>query len=145
MKSNIIKKLTSCEDKEAYAYTKKIILESNISNKWYGYFDEFASLLNHPKSLVRNRAISILAANAKWDCENKFASIIDDYLLHVNDKKPITSRQCIKSLIEIGQAKPKLVLKIKRKLKNIDLSQYKDNMQSLIEKDINNTINKLSN
>ena len=29
-------------------------------------------LLDHPKSLVRNRALYILAANAQWDEENRF-------------------------------------------------------------------------
>ncbi len=55
----------------------------------YEYFDTFASLLNHPKSLVRNRALYILAANAQWNDENRFDTIIDDYLAHVTDENPL--------------------------------------------------------
>ena len=50
------------------------------TDEWYEYFDDFAFLLNHPKSLVRNRFLYILAANAQWDDENRFDAIFDDYL-----------------------------------------------------------------
>ena len=53
--------------------------------KWYEYFDDFASLLNHPKSLVRNRVLYILAANEQWDDENRFDAILNDFLAHVID------------------------------------------------------------
>ena len=84
--------LTSKDDKAACSYTEKIISESRETDVWYNCFDEFASLLNHPKSLVRNRALNILAANAKWDDENKFDSILQNYLSHITDEKPITAR-----------------------------------------------------
>ena len=74
--------LTSKDDKAACAYAEKIISESRETDVWYNCFDEFASLLNHPKSLVRNRAINILAANAKWDDENRFDGILPEYLSH---------------------------------------------------------------
>ena len=143
MNTEIIEKLTLKDDKVACAYTDDIVFESQKNNNWYMYFDEFASLLDHPKSLVRNRTLSILAANAKWDNENKFESIIDEYLLHVVDEKPITSRCCIKKLVEVGQAKPNLIPIILDKLNNADLSKYKDSMRQLIEKDIIDTLEKL--
>ena len=108
----IITKLTSKDDKNAYAFADKIIAESQDSDKWYAYFDDFTTLLNHPKSLVRNRALQILAVNAQWDDENRFDTILDDYLTHITDEKPITARQCIKALISVGKAKPTYVPKI---------------------------------
>ena len=48
----IIAKLTAKDDKYACAIADIIISESQDSDKWYEYFDDFASLLNHPKSLV---------------------------------------------------------------------------------------------
>jgi hypothetical protein len=53
----IIAKLTAKDDKFACAYADKIIAKSRDADTWYEYFDAFASLLNHPKSLVRNRAL----------------------------------------------------------------------------------------
>lgn len=64
MRENIIAKLTSKNDKFACAFADKIISESQESDEWYPYFDDFASLLDYPKSLVRNRVLYILAANA---------------------------------------------------------------------------------
>ena len=144
MKEDVIEKLTSKDDKEACAFASRIISESAESNEWYDYFDEFVSLLSHPKSFVRNRALYILSANARWDRQNKFESVIDEYLSHVTDDKPITSRQCVKALAEVGKHKPGLVPKIVRELKNADLSRYKDSMRPLIEKDIADTIEKLN-
>ena len=77
----IIAKLIVKDDKYASAVAERIISESQDTDKWYEYFDDFASLLNHPKSLVRNRVLYILAANAQWDDENRFDAIFDDYLL----------------------------------------------------------------
>ena len=88
----IVAKLTAKDDKYACAIADKIISESQDTDEWYEYFDDFASLLNHPKSLVRNRVLYILAANAQWDDENRFDAILNDYLTHVIDEKTITAR-----------------------------------------------------
>ena len=135
----IITKLTSKDDKNAYAFADKIIAESQDSDKWYAYFDDFTTLLNHPKSLVRNRAIYILAANAQWDEENRFDLILSNYLSHITDEKPITARQCIKALAQVGLAKPQYIPRILSSLKKADLSKYKDSMRPLIEKDMAET------
>ena len=136
---DIITKLTAKDDKYACAIADKIISESHDTDEWYEYFDSFASLLNHPKSLVRNRALNILAANAQWDDENRFDAIISDYLAHVTDEKPITARQCIKALAQVGVAKPQYIPRILFCLHEADLSKYKDSMRPLIERDMAET------
>ena len=136
---DIIAKLTAKDDKYACAVADKIISESQDTDEWYEYFDEFASLLNHPKSLVRNRVLYILATNAQWDNENRFDAIISEYLAHVTDDKPITARQCIKALAQIGGAKPQYIPRILLCLHEADLSKYKDSMRPLIEKDMAET------
>lgn len=144
MNSNIIGQLTAKDDKCALALADKIIAESQETDKWYEYFDDFASLLDHPKSFVRNRALYILAANAKWDEENRFDLIMSDFLAHITDEKPITARQCIKALAQIGLAKPQYIPVILSSLRSADLSKYKDSMRSLIERDIIETEKKLT-
>ena len=139
MKESILTKLTIKDDKCACAFADKIISESHNTDEWYEYFDAFASLLNHPKSLVRNRVLHILAANAQWDEENRFDSILDEYLAHVTDEKPITARQCIQALAQVGLAKPQYIEKILWSLRHADLSKYKDSMRPLIVKDIAET------
>lgn len=141
MEENIIAKLTSKDDKYACAIAAKIISESQETDAWYEYFDDFASLLDHPKSYVRNRALHIIAANVGWDEENRFDFIISDFLSHIMDEKPITARQCIQSLSQVGKAKPQYIPIILTSLRNADLSKYKDSMRGLIEKDIAETEN----
>ena len=135
----LIAKLISKDDKYACAIADQIISESHDSDKWYEYFDSFASLLNHPKSLVRNRALNILAANAQWDSENRFEAILGAYLSHITDEKPITARQCIQALRYIGQAKPQYIPGIIACFRSADLSKYKDSMRPLIERDMAET------
>ena len=132
----IINKLTTRDDKFACAYADMIIAESQECDTWYEYFDAFATLLNHPKSLVRNRALHILAANAQWDVENRFDAILPEFLSHVTDEKPITARQCIQALAQVGLAKPRYIPQILDRFHNADLSKYKDSMRPLIEKDM---------
>ena len=132
----IIAKLTAKDDKFACAFADKIIAESWECDTWYEYFDAFAALLNHPKSLVRNRALHILAANAQWDAENRFDAILPEFLRHVTDEKPVTARQCIQALAEVGLAKPQYIPQILSCFHNADLSKYKDSMRPLMEKDM---------
>jgi len=139
MKENIVTLLTAKDDKYACAVADKIIAESKETDEWYEYFDDFASLLDHPKSLVRNRVLYILAANAQWDEENRFEQILSDFLAHITDEKPITARQCIKALVQVGLAKPQYIPRILSSFRNADLSKYQDSMRPLIEKDMEET------
>ena len=145
MKEDIVANLTAKDDKSACAFAEKIISESKETDKWYKYFDDFVPLLNHPKSLVRNRAFFILAANAQWDKENRFDDIIDGFLTHITDEKPITARQCIKALAQVGLAKPQYIPRILSSFKYADLSKYKDSTRPLIEKDMEETEKILQN
>ena len=139
MEENIVAKLTAKDDRYACALADKIISESQETDEWYKYFDDFASLLDHPKSLVRNRALYILAAIAQWDEANRFDLILSDFIAHITDEKPITARQCVKALAQVGLAKPQYIQRILSSFKSADLSKYKDSMCPLIKKDMAET------
>ena len=131
-----IARMTGKDVKDAYASMQQIVEESRASDTWYPCFDRFAELLRHKNSLVRNRAIAILAANARWDREGKFDALLDEFLSHVTDVKPITARQCVATLPEVAEAKPELIPRIRAALEQADLSKYPDSMQPLVLKDI---------
>ena len=139
MKAEIAAMLTAKDEKYACALADKIISESQETDEWYEYFDDVASLLDHPKSLVRNRVLHILAANAQWDAENRFDAILSDFLTHITDEKPITARQCVKALAQVGVAKPQYIPRILSCFQEADLSKYKDSMRPLIERDMTET------
>ena len=136
--------LTGKGAKDAYTFTRQITAESRESNVWYPYLDRFTELLRHKNSLVRNRAISILAANARWDADGKFDALLEEFLSHVTDAKPITARQCIAALPEIAEAKPEFIPTIRSALQQADLSGYTDSMQPLVLKDISDALRELS-
>ena len=131
-----IARLTGKDAKAAHALMQQITAESRESATWYPYFDRFSELLRHKNSLVRNRAISILAANARWEKDGKFDVLLDEFLSHMTDSKPITARQCVAVLPEIAAAKPELLPRIRSALKQADLSGYPDSMRPLVLKDI---------
>lgn len=139
MRETIKAKLTSKDDRYACVFADQIIAESKETDTWYEYWDVFAGLLDYPKSFVRNRALYILAANAQWDEENRFDLILPAFLTHITDEKPITARQCIRALAQVGQAKPQYIPTILSCLHDADVSKYKDSMRPLIEKDIAET------
>ena len=144
MKETMLAALTGKNDKYACELAGKIVEESRESEEWYDYFQDFVPLLRHPKSLVRNRALTILASNAQWDTENRFDQLLSEYLSHITDEKPITARVCIQTLPELAQAKPQYIPAILRALEEAELSKYKDSMRPLIEKDIQEVRRKLS-
>ena len=131
-----IARLTGKDAKSAYAFAQQLTEESRTSSAWYPCFDRFAALLRHPSSLVRSRAVSILAANARWDGEGKFDALLEEFLSHVTDVKPITARQFVAALPEIAEAKPALIPRIRAYLERADISGYPDSMRPLLQKDI---------
>ena len=136
MREDAIASLTSKNDTFACALAEQIANESRESDRWYAHFDDFAALLNHPKSYVRNRAMHILAANARWDAEGRFDAVLPDFLAHIADEKPITARQYIRALAQLGRATPRYAPQIRAALRCADLSKYADSMRPLIERDI---------
>lgn len=122
----------------AGAYKTLLELEAitTKSNELYAYFDELLNMINHPKTFVRVRGFRLICSLAKWDNENKINENIDEILKELDDDRGTSVRQCLEKLHLILMYKAELSKTIKLKIKNIDLSKYKESMQSLIKKDI---------
>lgn len=136
--NELVERITEKDNNAACSAAEQLAGLSINSSAVYEHMDYFISLLDDKNSYVRNRVLVLISANAKWDSENKIDGAIEKYLSHITDQKPITARQCIKSLPEIAERKPKLSDKILCALKNADVSGYADSMRPLVEKDIAN-------
>ena len=68
--------------------------------------------------------------------EGKTEQNIDLILNELDDNTSTSVRQCLSKLNLILIYKPELSEKIKQKLKQLDLSKYKESMQVLIKRDI---------
>ena len=124
----------------AYKALQELQKESEESDKVYCYMDRLADMMDSDNSYLRTRGLTLIACNAKWDKDNKMDEIIDKYLKHIEDVKPITARQCIKLLPMITKNKPELKDDIVSALQKADISAYADSMQSLVYKDIQNSL-----
>lgn len=69
--------------------------------------------------------------------------MIDKYLKHITDVKPITARQCIKLLPTIAKYKPELKNEILSALNKADICIYDDSMQPLVYKDIQKALKEI--
>lgn len=128
--------LKSKDETRAYQCFKTLEKESADTDNVYPFFDFFAEMMEHDNSYIRTRGLLLIAANARWDTENKIDELIDRYLEHIEDEKPITSRQCIKALPVIAKWKPKLLEDICRALRKADPGIYKESMSPLVARDI---------
>lgn len=134
--TEIIEGLTDKDDRAAYEYTRKIAAESEASSGYYPYLDTFASLLADGKSYIRTRAFILCCSQARWDTEGRIKGILPDLLALLHDPKPTVVRQCLNAIKEIVVFRPELCADIEKELAEITLSQYKDSMIPLIQKDI---------
>ncbi|WP_313580171.1 SufBD protein [Lacrimispora sp.] len=132
----LVNGLRNQDNNYAYQCLKQLEEECGSSGTVYPYFDVFTEMLHDPNSYVRTRGIILIAANAKWDRDNRIDEIIDELLIHVMDEKPVTARQCIKVLPQIAERKCHLAECIVDALETANPQRYKSSMQPLICKDI---------
>ena len=127
----------------AYKALQELQKESEKTNSVYPYMDRLSNMLDSDNSYIRTRGLVLLAYNAKWDKDYKIDEIIDKYLKHITDVKPITARQCIKVLPILAKHKPELREDILFALHNADTSVYDDSMQPLVYKDIQKALKEI--
>ena len=116
---------------------------SGQSDCVYPYMDQLCEMLDSGNSYIRTRGLVLIACNAKWDRDYKVDEVIDLYLRHITDCKPITARQCIKLLPTIAKYKPELKEDIVSALRKADLSIYADSMQPLVYQDLQRALKEI--
>ena len=131
------------DNKTAYKALQELQKESEETDYVYPYMDRLSDMLESDNSYIRTRGLTLLAYNARWDRDNKIDEIIDGYLKHITDVKPITARQCIKLLPVIAKDKPELKEDILSALHRADVSFYEDSMWPLAYKDIQKALKEI--
>lgn len=131
------------DNQVAYACLRALLSLSETSSAVYAHWDALVALMDSDHSYRRARGLLLMAANARWDTDNRLDEVIDRYLTHVEDAKPITARQCIQSLPEVARYKPELTEDIEHALKNARVFRYPGTMQPLIQRDITNALRQI--
>lgn len=125
------------DNNSAYKTLLELETITTESNELYSYFKYLLEMLNSEKTFIRVRGFRLICSLAKWDTENRINKNIDLILKELEDDKGTSVRQCLEKLNLILMYKIELTEVIENKIKNLDLSKYKESMQSLIKKDIN--------
>lgn len=102
----------------------------------YPFWNTFRQKLKSENSYQRSIGLMLIADNAKWDKDERLEDTIEEYLLLLNDEKPITVRQCIQSLCKIVPNKNQLHQKIANKIMAVNIADVKETMRKLILIDI---------
>ena len=131
----MLEALQDRDDKKAYAFSKEIRETSAVSDAYYSYFEDFASLLTAKSSYVRSRGFALCCAQARWDTEGKLQNSLPAMVTLLYDEKPTVVRQCLAALHEVVLFRPELSGKLCEAVKKIDLTRYKNTMAPLIKKD----------
>lgn len=131
-----IENLYNEDNNSAYKTLLELETITAESNELYNYFNEFLKMLNNEKTFIRVRGFRLICSLAKWDKENRINKNIDIILKELEDKKGVSVRQCLEKLNLILMYKIELIDIIENKVRNLNLSNYKESMQSLIKKDI---------
>ncbi len=131
-----IENLFNEDNNSAYKTLLELETITTESNELHNYFNEFLEMLNNEKTFIRVRGFRLICSLAKWDNENRINKNIDIILSELEDEKGVSVRQCLEKLNLILMYKIELTDIIENKIRNLDLSKYKESMQSLIKKDV---------
>ncbi len=136
---------TLSEKDDVLRYNAFLLLQAYSGNSAsvYKYWEVLVGKLSSDNSYQRSLGLMLLAENVRWDSEGKFAKSIDQYLKCCTDEKFITARQAIQGLAKIIAATNKYNGKIKQALCSITFTQYKDNQQKLLKKDVESILLKI--
>lgn len=134
------------EKDTSIAYKKLLELEelSKYSNSLYPYLDMFYEMIFHSSYVIRVRGFRLFCKQAKWDDKNQINEKLKSACCILHDEKPTAVRQALMALHDVAHYKTEMHTLIKEEISRIPYHIYKDTMQPLIQKDIQNLMNILS-
>ena len=135
--------LAELKDKDtskAFKNLQELELLSDSSDILYPYISVFIEMTASKKYVIRVRGFRLLCKQAKWDNKNIINKNLKEILNILEDEKPTAVRQALSTLKDIIIHKKELHSIIKEKVSLIDYLKYKDTMDNLIYKDMQNLL-----
>jgi hypothetical protein len=130
------------EKDDVIRYNAFLLLQANSREFPYTYehWNTLEGKLESDNSYQRSLGLMLIAENVRWDKASKFDKSIGKYMGCCADEKFITARQAIQGLANVLDATDKYNNQIKQHLSMLQFSQYKENQQKLLTKDVANII-----
>ncbi len=137
MKPDILLSALMAKDtKQAYGALLELERLSEETDDLYPCTEQFAEMVSDEAWAVRCRGFRLFCKQARWDEYGVIDRYLDRALAILDDEKPTAVRQALAALLELVPYKKALWPVIRERVEGMDLSQYKDTMAPLIEKDI---------
>jgi hypothetical protein len=139
----LVEKLSEKDD--VIRYNAFLLLQANSREFPYTceHWNALEDKLENDNSYQRSLGLMLIAENVRWDRASKFDKAIGKYLGCCADEKFITARQAIQGLANVLDATDKYNNQIKQHLSKLQFSQYKENQQKLLTKDVANIIKQM--
>lgn len=137
--TDISKLLDMLQEKDtsiAYKALQELEQISDETGLLYPYIEKFVHMIKDDKYVIRVRGFRLFCKQAKWDIDNKIDKNIDSALCILSDSKPTAVRQALAALHDVVKYKPDLREVVCNAVSNINYLKYKETMNSLISKDI---------
>ncbi|MGM0213975.1 hypothetical protein [Enterococcus sp. AZ109] len=140
MEEEINAVLTAKDTKESLQRFRQLEARCENSNEMYQYWHLYLAGLKGKTSCNRARSFKLLMKTVKWDQQQQLDQHLTTILTILEDEKSITVRQCIPYLKELLTLRPDLEPLVLDKLVQLKLDKYKESMQCLIKRDIQNLL-----
>ncbi len=130
------------EKNDKIRYNSLLLLEkrSLFFNDVYPFWDIFREKLRNKNSYQRAIGLKLIADNVKWDMDNKFEEIFDEYFDFLNDEKLIIIRQGLEAIKNIIPYKEQLNNRIANKIMSLNIWNLRETMRKPILMDILNAL-----
>jgi len=128
--------LSEKDDKLRYNAFLLLQAHSALAPSVYAYWDLLAQKLDSDNSYQRSLGVMLLAENIRWDKAGKFAGCLGKFLACCSDEKFITARQTLQALAKIAGTTTVYNITIANHISSLAITNYKENQQSLLKKDI---------
>lgn len=139
----LVEYLWESDDKIRYPSFLILKFRSEINDDVYPYWNNFVEMFKSDNAYFRTIGLGLISINAKWDKDNKFNEIIDEYLSFCEDEKLMTARLCIQGLHDVIngiKVNKNIYDKIVEKLVSIDIFERPETNWKVMITDIINIL-----
>lgn len=139
--NKLIEDLDSKDNEIRYTAFKELSEITEKKVEWvYDYWFNLVNKLSSENSFQRSIGLMLLANLCKSDNEKRFDTILNQYLLLLDDEKFITSRQCIQNIWKIAIINNRYKEKILSSLEQIYYESRHTQHNNLIKPDVINSL-----
>jgi hypothetical protein len=126
------------EKNDELRYTSLLLLQakSKIDSSVSAHWSVLEEKLDSNNSYQRSIGVMLLSENVRWETDDRFGRLLCKFWTCCCDEKFITARQTIQALTNIMKSTDKYNNAIKQGLLKLNFNKYKNNQQSLLERDV---------